>query len=133
MKKALYTLALISGTLFAVGQTATTTTTPNVTASGQALNPEYPAFRKNAEQQIADNDKRIADLRLKTNRQDNTALNDVRNQKINDLEKKNADLRKRLFGYEKSNTDWVVFKRDFMRDMDDLHNAFRDFGDDRKN
>ena len=131
MKKALYILVFITGTLFAVGQTQTST--PNLTASGQPLNAEYPAFRKNAEQQISDNDKSIVDLRMKTISNDNTSLNDVRNQKIADLEKRNLDLRKRLFGYEKLNTDWVVFKRDFNHDMDDLQNAFRDFDSDVKN
>ena len=125
MGKVLYTLVLMIGTLFAMGQAQTTTT--NKTALGQALNAEYPAFKINAEQQIADNDKRIADFRLRPNRPDNNSQNDVRNQMMDDIEKKNLDLRKRLFGYEKLNVDWIVFKRDFNHDMGDLQNALRDF------
>ena len=56
----------------------------------------------------------------------------VRRQKIDELEKRNAALRVKLFGYEKTNTDWASFKRDFNHDMDDLHNAFHDFDNDLK-
>jgi hypothetical protein len=142
MKRTIYTLTFMTSSLVTMCQTTTPTgdlyanniqtTTQSITASGQALNSEYPAFRKNAEQQIADNDKQIADLRMKLGRPGENPRDDVRRQKIDDLEKRNADLRSRLFGYEKSNTDWVAFKRDFNHDMDNLHNAFHDFDNDMK-
>lgn len=141
MKRSLYTLTFVTSSLLTIchgtaqGSNLYASNiiqnTQTVTATGQTLNPEYPAFRKNAEQQIADNDKRIADLRIKT-RPGSDPTDEVRRQKIDDLEKRNADLRSRLFGYEKLHNDWETFKRDFTHDMDNLHDAFRDMGEDMK-
>lgn len=141
MKRTIYTLTFMTSSLVTMCQATQTgdlyannmqTTSQSFTASGQTLSPEYPAFRKNAEQQIADNDKQIADLRMKLGRPGDDPHDTVRRQKIDDLEKRNAALRTKLFGYEKANTDWASFKRDFNHDMDDLHNAFHDFDNDMK-
>ena len=141
MKRTIYTLAFMTSSLMTVCQGTTQKgdlyasniiqNPQTVTATGQTLSPEYPGFRKNAEQQIADNDKRIADLRIKT-KPGNAPLDEVRKQKIDDLEKRNAELRSRLFGYEKVHNDWETFKRDFNHDMDNLKDALHDMGDDMK-
>lgn len=98
----------------------------------QELNAEYPAFKKDAEEKIAANDKRIAELKEKLAKPGKAPLDDMRKQRIGDLEKRNAELRSRLYGYEKERSDWEAFKRQFNKDMDNLGDAFRDFGNDLK-
>jgi chromosome segregation ATPase len=99
--------------------------------SGKDLNDEYPSFRKDAEQMIADNENTIASLRAKLDK-DKTPLDNIRRQKVEALEKQNADLKSKLYGYEKERSDWLAFKEGFNRDKDKLYDAFRDFGDDMK-
>ncbi|MFN8298094.1 MAG: hypothetical protein U0T75_03230 [Chitinophagales bacterium] len=93
------------------------------------LNSEYPAYRTDAEQRITANEQRIAELRNKINT-GGKPLDDMREQRIKDLEKRNADLRARLYGYEKERSDWEQFKREFNHDMDELGNSISDFGKD---
>jgi len=95
------------------------------------LNAEYAAFRKDADRQITDNETQIALLRAKLDK-DKTPLDNIRRQKIAAMEKQNADLRSRLYGYERERTDWMAFKQGFNRDKDKLRDAFHDFGDDMK-
>lgn len=101
-------------------------------AKQQELNAEYPAFKKKAEIEIAANDKHIAELRAKLAQPGKLPLDDIRRQKIDDLQKRNADLKARLYGYEKERSDWLTFKAKFNHDADDLRNAFNDFGKDLK-
>jgi DNA repair exonuclease SbcCD ATPase subunit len=98
----------------------------------QELNAEYPAFKRDAEEKILANDKRIAALREKLAKPGKAPLDDAREQRIKDLEKRNAELRRRLYDYEKEHSDWESFKRQFNHDMDNLGDAFRDFGNDLK-
>ena len=98
----------------------------------QELNAEYPAFKQNAEEQIAANDKRIAQLRENLSQSGNAPLDNVRRQRIDDLEKRNSDLRSRLYGYEKERSDWETFKSKFNEDAAKLNKAFKDFGNDLK-
>ena len=96
----------------------------------QELNAEYPAFRKDADIQITDNEKRIIDLRAKLNKPGKHPLDNARKQKIDDLEKQNTELRAMLDGYEADHSDWVAFKLKFNHAKDNISNAFKDFGDD---
>jgi chromosome segregation ATPase len=100
--------------------------------SRQELNAEYPAFKSNAEEQLAANDKRIAVLRAKLAQPGKSPLDDARAQKIDALEKRNAELRSRLSGYENERSDWGAFKSQFNHDADNLSDAFKDFGNDLK-
>jgi uncharacterized protein YggE len=103
----------------------------DLNATKAELNPEYPAFKRDAEEQIADNDKKIAKLRSKLTDSDSPA-NDMRSKKIDKLQQQNADLKSRLYGYETERSDWVAFKVRFNHDKDDLNQAFTDFGKDLK-
>jgi chromosome segregation ATPase len=96
------------------------------------LNAEYPAYKKDMEEKIAANENRIVELKEKLDKPVKAPLDDWRRQKIADLEKRNAELRSRLYGYEQERSDWEAFKSKFNHDMDDLSNAFRDFGNDLK-
>lgn len=141
MKKSIYTLGFIAAIALVSCQTPAQkeeaaeanlqTAKENLATAKQELNAEYPSFRKDADQLINDNEKEITSLRAKLDK-DKTPLDNIRRQKIEDLEKQNADLRSKLYGYEKERTDWLAFKQAFNRDRDKLHDAFRDFADDLK-
>jgi Skp family chaperone for outer membrane proteins len=141
MKKSIYTLALMAGVVLASCQTPAQkeeaaeanlqTAKDNLSAAKLELNAEYPSFRKDADQQITDNETEIASLRAKLDK-DKTPQDNIRRQRVEDLEKQNADLRSKLYGYEKERTDWLAFKQAFNRDKDKLKDAFRDFGNDLK-
>jgi chromosome segregation ATPase len=94
------------------------------------VNAEYPAYRKDMDDRINQNEKRISELREKVNKPGEKPLDNARRQRIDDLEKKNSELRSRLYGYEKERGDWESFKREFNHDMDELGNAFNDLGKD---
>jgi|GEM_PF-934879 predicted small lipoprotein YifL len=146
MKKTIYTLAvtvMMTGTALAgcgpsapkqeMAETNVTAAKEELqNAKQQQVNAEYPAFKRNAEIKIADNEKQIANLRAKLAQPGKSPMDDMRRQKIDNLEKQNADLRSELYGYEKGPSDWTAFKLKFNHDEDRLHNAFRDFGNDLK-
>jgi F0F1-type ATP synthase membrane subunit b/b' len=96
----------------------------------QDLNAEYPAFRTDAEKRIADNDKRIAELQEKIDKPGKAPLDDARKKRIEELKQKNADLRSRLYGYEKERSNWESFKREWNNDMEGLDQSVRDLGRD---
>ena len=94
------------------------------------LNAEFPAFKTDAENKIAANDKRIAELREKINRPGKAPFDGLRKKRIDELEEKNAQLRSRLYGYEKERSDWESFKREFNNDMEGMGEAFKNLGKD---
>lgn len=94
------------------------------------LNKEYPTFKIDAETKISDNEKRIAKLREKLNKPGKVPFDDSRKKRIDELEKKNAALKSRLYGYEKERSDWETFKREFNHDMEGIGDAFKDLGKD---
>ncbi len=96
------------------------------------LNQEYPAFRIEAEAKIDANDKRILELSAIVNEPGDKLLDDLRRKRIVELKQKNADLRIRLYNYEKEHSDWEVFKREFNHDLDGIVDAFNDLGKDNK-
>jgi DNA repair ATPase RecN len=96
------------------------------------LNPEYSTFKTDAEMRIDANDKRIADLQAVINEPGKKPLDGARAKRIEELKERNAELRARLYGYEKERSDWESFKREFNHDMDGLGESFKDLGKDNK-
>ena len=149
MKKTIYMTAVMAGIILASCQTPAqkeeaaevkvdsaqsdlSNAKSDLKDAKQEVNPEYPAFKRNAEEQIADNDKKIVKLRGKQDASDNTMANNMREKRIDALEKENADLRSRLLAYETQHSDWETFKVSFNHDMDKVNKAFADFGKDLK-
>jgi peptidoglycan hydrolase CwlO-like protein len=140
MKKTLYAAALMTGVILSGCQTPAqkVDTAQEKVDSAKAdlntakaeLNAEYPAFKRDADEQISDNDKKITELRAKLKKFGPSPPYNIRQKKIDTLEKENSDLRGRLYGYETQRTDWVAFKVRFNHDKDDLNQAFVDFGKD---
>lgn len=95
------------------------------------LNAEYPAYKNEMQARIDDNDREIASLQAKLAKSGGTRpLDPARQRKVDDLKQRNADLRARLYGYEKEKSDWETFKREFKHDMDELGTSIKDLGKD---
>jgi len=93
---------------------------------------EWETFKSDAELTIKNNEIRIAELRVKLNKQ-GTMLDPMYEKKIATLEQQNKDLKKRIEDYEKNQSDWETFKREFNHDMDELGKALKDLTVDNKN
>jgi len=107
-------------------------TNDDVNESQKELNAEYPAFKTNADEKIAANEKRIVELRVKLNEPGKAPFDETRKKRIDKLEQQNTDLRNSLDTYEKENSDWEAFKREFNHDMEGIGKAFEDLGDNNK-
>jgi hypothetical protein len=94
----------------------------------QALNAEYPAFRIEAEAKIVANEKRIEELNTIIIQPGDRKLDELRRQRIEELKLKNTNLRIKLSTYEKENSDWEVFKRDFNNELNGIIDAIKDLG-----
>jgi DNA repair ATPase RecN len=92
---------------------------------------EWAAFKSDSEVKIKANEVRIAELNAKLNKPGET-FDELYSKKIANLEQQNKDMRARLFAYEKSQTNWETFKREFNHDMDELGQAFKDLTVDNK-
>jgi|WetSurMetagenome_2_1015567.scaffolds.fasta_scaffold841574_1 hypothetical protein len=104
----------------------------NAKAQKLASAEEWETFKSDAEIKIINNEIRIAELRDKLNKQ-GTMLDNMYEKKIETLEQQNKDLKKRIEDYEKSQSDWETFKREFNHDMDELGKALKDLTVDNKN
>jgi hypothetical protein len=88
---------------------------------------QYLAFKREADEEIITNNGRIAHLRERLAKTQGTApLDDARRQKINNLEKRNADLRAAIDEYKYQSSDWEAFKAKWYHDRDNVRDAFRD-------
>ena len=86
---------------------------------------EWKAFKIDADAKIKQNELSISELKTKL-KKPGKGLDEVDKLRIDALEKRNDDLKSRMNDYEKNQTDWVSFTRDFNRDNDDLGIALRD-------
>jgi hypothetical protein len=87
---------------------------------------EWRIFRNEADARIRSNDIQIAALKKKMEKPGNKMDADYP-QSILDLEKKNKDLQDRMNAYEKNQSDWESFKREYNHDMEELGEALKDF------
>lgn len=85
---------------------------------------EFKLFKLESELKIKKNEVSIAELNLQMNKP-GTVLDEVYESKIDTLEQINQDLESRIDNYEKSQSDWTKFKKDFNRDLDELGNRLK--------
>ena len=104
----------------------------NVEQQKVATAEEWSAFKSDAEAKIKSNEVRIAELNVKLNKP-GEILDPLYKKRIQTLEQQNRDLKERLYAYEKSNSDWESFKREFNSDMNELGDALKDLTVDNKN
>jgi len=93
---------------------------------------EWATFKSDAEITIRNNEIRIGELREKLQKQ-GTLLDPMYERRIETLEQQNRDLKKRIEDYEKTQSDWETFKREFKHDMDELGKALKGLFVDNEN
>jgi chromosome segregation ATPase len=143
MKKTIYSIAftaMLAGAIFTSCQSKqekveeakedVADAKENLQEAKRELNAEYPTYRKDMDERINANQKEIDRLKTIVNKPGEKPLDQARRDRIDDLERKNADLRARLYGYENERSDWEAFKREFNHDMDEFGNSIRDAGKD---
>jgi len=87
---------------------------------------DMEAFRKENNERILANDKSIAEFKAKVANEKREARIEY-TEKINELERKNSDYKKRLEEYNETGSEkWVAFKSEFNHDMDGLGMALKD-------
>lgn len=87
---------------------------------------EIESYRKESAEKIEENNKSIAEFKLRIDKQKAEAKADYVAE-INRLEQKNTDIKKKLDDYQGEGKEkWKTFKEEFGRDMENLGNAFRD-------
>ena len=99
---------------------------PQIAAQKTANAEAWKAFKSESELKIRGNETRIAELKEKMKTSGKT-LDAAYAKKIDQLEQKNKDLNARMVAYEKEQSDWESFKREFNHDMDELGKALKDF------
>ncbi|MGE0638518.1 MAG: hypothetical protein AB7P01_18905 [Bacteroidia bacterium] len=103
----------------------------NAEAQKTATSEEWTTFRNESQEKIWANEKHIAELKVKMNKP-GKLLDAAYAKKIDSLEEKNRALKRRMDAYEKSQSDWETFKREFNHDMDELGKALNDLTVDNK-
>ena len=104
----------------------------NLEAKQVASAEEWKEFKMETEAKISKNEERIAELKVKMNKPGKT-FDKLYADRIDTLEKRNSEMRSRLDIYEKEQSDWASFKREFNHDMDELGRAIYDLTVDNKN
>jgi outer membrane murein-binding lipoprotein Lpp len=97
----------------------------NAEAQKVATAEEWIAFKIEADAKIKSNEVRIAELTVKMNKP-GEILDPIYKKRIQTLEQQNNDLRVRMDAYDKNQSDWETFKREFNHDMDALGQALKD-------
>lgn len=94
---------------------------------------DFQRFNAEAQLQIAENEKKIAELRARKNA-DNMATRKKYEKNVTALEVKNNELKKKMKTAGATKTDkWASFKREFAHDMSEFGRAFRDLGTNNSN
>jgi predicted RNase H-like nuclease (RuvC/YqgF family) len=155
MKKNIFSLAvtitIIAGTIFASCQSATQkqeATQEKVQEARKDLNEakkdaneaamvvataeEWKTFRNESELKIRENEIRITELNAKM-KKPGEIFDALYQKKIVNLEQQNRDMRARLDVYEKNQSNWESFKREFNHDMDAIGTSLKDLAVNNKN
>jgi len=103
----------------------------NEVAQKAATAEEWKTFKSESELKIKDNEIRINELTVKM-KKPGELFDALYEKKITNLEQQNKDLKARLEAYEKSQSNWESFKREFNHDMDAIGQALKDLTVDNK-
>jgi len=87
---------------------------------------EWQAFKTASLEKIQINEKLIVELRKKM-KSSSQKFDAAFEKKIIELELKNNDLKSRMTTYETNQTDWILFKTEFNKDMEGLGLAIKEF------
>jgi chromosome segregation ATPase len=97
----------------------------NAEAQKAAYAEEWRVFKLETNVKIQENENRIAELKAKMKNTGKT-LDALYAKNVDALEQRNQELKARLSAYDKGQSDWESFKREFNSDMDGLGQAFSD-------
>jgi hypothetical protein len=103
----------------------------NTVAEKPINSEEWLTFKSESERKIRNHEIRIAELNLEIKNQGEKS-DALYRKKIANLEQQNKDMRARLEAYEKSQSNWESFKREFNHDMDAIGQALKDLTVDNK-
>lgn len=93
---------------------------------------DWAEFKREAKAEIEANEMKIDELREKR-AGDGKVLDDVRTERIEQLERENQRLEDQIDAGKPRGENWEAFKREFRHDMNELGAAIRDIGKDNKN
>ncbi|HET7819658.1 MAG TPA: hypothetical protein VFL70_10160 [Bacteroidia bacterium] len=94
---------------------------------------DFKKFKKEAEAQINENQKKIAQLKARK-WNENNENKEKYDKKVLALEQKNNELRRKIETCDNTQTSmWTSFKREFNHDMSELGQALKDLGVDNAN
>jgi len=117
--------------LYAKGDLIAAQEDANAATQVVATPEEWKTFRSESELKIRDNEIRIIELNVKLKKPGETF--DARNEKkIAILELQNKDMKARLEAYEKIQSNWETFKREFNHDMVAIGDELKDLTVDNK-
>ncbi len=144
MKKSIFMLAILTGTLFtscksnsekeadavekvqdATEDLNTVTDDVNKDAMTKANDTEWQSYKMQANKTISENETRITELQTAMKKPGKT-FDAAYRKSIEALVDKNASLKTKIADYENNQTDWDTFKREFDSDMAGLGQAFKD-------
>jgi chromosome segregation ATPase len=103
----------------------------NELAQKVATAEEWKTFKRESELKIKENEIRINELTVKM-KKPGELFDALYKKKIANLGQQNKDLKARLEAYEKSQSNWESFKREFNHDMDAIGQALKDLTVDNK-
>jgi hypothetical protein len=86
---------------------------------------DWLLFKLEAEENIAENDKRINELNAQI-REKGKLFDKVRADRVIALEQQNKDLRNKLNNYKHEEGTWESFKEEFNHDMKEVGDALKD-------
>ena len=101
----------------------------NLNEANEEYMADMEAYRKATNEKIEANDQSIAEFKKRIENEKKEAKADY-NKRIDELEKKNSDIKKKMADYKANGkASWELFKAEFNRDMDELANAITSFGE----
>jgi hypothetical protein len=103
----------------------------DIEAQRVATAEEWRTFKTESEIKISEYEIRVKALKDQMKKPGKT-FDDLYKQRIEQLEQKIADLKARIRDYEKNQSGWESFKREFNHDMDELGIAFKNLAVDNK-
>ena len=103
-----------------------------VVAKKEATAQQWKQFKAETNARIAENESRIAELKVKMNKTGNS-IDAMYAKNIEELELKNREIKVKVDTYKNdSNDDWESFKREYNHDMDQLNQSLKDITVDNK-
>jgi hypothetical protein len=107
-------------------EAAVTKADSNLVNANQEYLTEIENYKKETAEKIATNDKSIVEFKARVAQEKKSARADYL-AKVEALEKKNSDLKKRMDDYKADSKEkWDMFKTEFNHDMEEIGKSFKD-------